>query len=77
AYLIFKEAATPAKGFKSIHKEFVIENGAKGVSYQFDRDENSLLLIEVSFDGTRPDGTKRKVITYEDTDEIDDTKLNP
>ena len=51
--------------------EFKIEKG-KDVQFEFDNDENSILIIEAKISGTRPDGTKRKVITYDDCDEIDE-----
>lgn len=43
------------------------------VQFEFDDDTNSILVVEAKIKGIRPDGTKRKVVTYEDTDEIDET----
>ncbi|AXG71514.1 hypothetical protein KORDIASMS9_03771 [Kordia sp. SMS9] len=43
-----------------------------GVQFEFDEEENSLFMMEVKIQGTRPEGTKRRVITYEDCDEIDE-----
>lgn len=45
---------------------------SKDVQFEFDNDANSILVVEAKIIGTRPDGTKRKVITYEDSDEIDE-----
>ena len=39
---------------------------------KFDNDTNATFFISV-FPPNRPDGTKRRVITYEDSDVIDDT----
>jgi hypothetical protein len=45
---------------------------SKDVQFVFDDDANSILVVEAKIIGTRPDGAKRKVITYEDSDEIDE-----
>ena len=44
----------------------------ENTKFDFDEDENSILVVEVKINGVKPDGTKRKVITYDDCDEIDE-----
>jgi predicted DNA-binding ArsR family transcriptional regulator len=71
AHLIFKEKEV-TENDKKPEKEYIIKNGIHA-DFKFDHAENSLLVVEVFADGIRPLGTKRKVITYEDSDLIDDT----
>ena len=72
AYLIFKKQSAAANGEDKPEKEYKIKK-ENPEDFQFDNSENSLLLVQVFADGIRPTGTKRKVVTYEDTDIIDET----
>jgi hypothetical protein len=54
-----------------IKREFRLKN-KENANFTFDTDENSILLTDVKLN-IKPTGTKRAVITYEDTDVIDDT----
>ncbi|WP_298511816.1 hypothetical protein [uncultured Kordia sp.] len=47
---------------------------AEGAKFEFNDDDNSILVVETRILGIRPEGTKRKVITYEDSDVIDQTE---
>ncbi|EDP95955.1 hypothetical protein U8527_13710 [Kordia algicida OT-1] len=70
-YLIPKTKVSSETIFKNKHKFEIIKDPKKGIDFKFDNDENSVFVVEVKVKDARPDGTKRKVITYEDSDLID------
>jgi hypothetical protein len=53
------------------------EDGVDKKKFIFDSDKNCDFLVHIDeeFQNTRPESTKKKVVTYEDTDIIDDTEL--
>lgn len=55
----------------AISKCIELENG-KNANFIFDEDKNFIFLANVILP-IKPEGTKRRVITYEDADIIDDT----
>jgi len=54
-----------------VSKSFYLTNG-ENANFKFNEKINNIFLAEV-IQLTKPTGTKRTVITYEDTDVIDDT----
>ncbi|MEM6721425.1 MAG: hypothetical protein AAF611_19015 [Bacteroidota bacterium] len=56
---------------QTIKNFFVIDKKNKA-EFEFDIEENSIFLMEVKVDIFKPEGTKRRVITYEDSDDIDE-----
>jgi len=59
---------------KPVTKTATFKINREEVDFNFNDQDAFLLVVEAKLFDIRPEGTKRKVITYEDTDVIDDTK---
>ena len=68
-----EKESKPLKKPVGISKLIEITDDSK-TTLKYDEDLNSMFLVSI-FPPSRPTGTKRRVIVYEDADIIDDTKV--
>lgn len=73
-YLIPKTPVSSETIFKTQKKFEITKDPEKGIDFKFDNYENTVFVVEIKVNDSRPDGTKRKVITYEDSDLIDQSQ---